>query len=144
VIAKQENTPDILLYMPEPGRLVEVMSAIGKEQTSIDLFRKSINHDDIDKIIKDLDSTILILKNQLSADPPTIDCYKVVQQRLSDEYFYIQRTDNDLEKRYVLNAFVIARDLLVDNKIDDYFEKEKVKRVLEVMSNLLSYASERG
>ncbi|OGT41532.1 MAG: hypothetical protein A3F42_05810 [Gammaproteobacteria bacterium RIFCSPHIGHO2_12_FULL_37_34] len=63
---------------------------------------------------------------------------------MSDEYFYIQRTDTEIEKRFVLNAFVIARDILVNNKIDSYLGKDQVKLTLDVIGSLLSHTLSRG
>ncbi len=144
MIAKQANTPDNLLCMPEPERLLNAISGLGKVQEYIDNFHKLLEEDDVDKIIEKMDYYISILQSQLSDVPAITSCYKTDQHRKCDEYFYIQRTDQDVEKRYILNAFIIARDVLENNKIDNYLEKEKIKLALDVMSKLLNHALSRG
>lgn len=91
-----------------------------------------------------MDGYISIITNQLSDEPEIITCYKNTQQRQSDEYFFIRRTHTDAEMRFILNAFIIARDVLINNKIDNYLGKDEVKLTLDVMANLLSYTLLRG
>jgi hypothetical protein len=144
MIEKQENTPENLLYMPEPERLLDAISGLVKVEEYIEFFHKSLEEDDVNKIIEKMNSCISALQNQLSDAPAITSCYKADQHRKCDEYFYIQRTDQDMEKRYILNAFIIARDLLENNKIDNYLEKEKIKLALDVMSKFLNHALSRG
>lgn len=144
MIEKQENTPDIVLNMPDPECLLEAISDINKEHEFIDAFRKSIDCDEVDEIIEKMNYNISILHNQLSEYPVEVNCYKTEQQRKCDEYFFIQRTNTDVEKSYILNAFVIARDILINNKIDNYLSRDQVNLSLNVMSNLLSYTLARG
>ena len=144
MIDKQDNTPNDLLYMPEPERLMDAIAGLGKDKEYIEHFRQSIAEDNVDKIIQKMNGHIAALQNQLSDVPAITSCYKADQHRKCDEYFYIQRTDQDMEMRYILNAFVIARDILENNKIDNYLEKEKIQMALEVMSKMLSHALSRG
>lgn len=144
MIEKQDNTPNDLLCMPEPERLMDAIAGLGKGNEYIEHFRQSIAEDGINKIIHKMNEHIATLQNQLSDVPAKTSCYKDDQHRRCDEYFYIQRTDQDMEMRYILNAFVIARDILENNKIDNYLEDEKIQMALVVMSKLLTHALSRG
>lgn len=137
------GTPDIL-FMPEPERILEAVSCMAEAKEFIENFHKSLDCDCVDEIIKKMSDYISVMTGQFSGDPEIIRCYKNEQQSMSDEYFYIQRTDSEIEKRFVLNAFVIARDILVNNKIDNYLEQDQVKLTLEAMASLLSHTLSRG
>lgn len=138
------DTPDIQLYMPEPDRLLEAVSGLTKVETWINSFIDLAQRSDVDEIIREMDGYITSISAELSEKPEVISCYKNEQQRRSDEYFFIARTFSDVEKRFILNTFVIARDVLINNKTDHLLTDEKVKTTLSAMAKFLSYTLLRG
>lgn len=132
------------LYMPEPHNLPDVCRALAQVDNEISEFIDSIKGESIEQVIKKMDQYISKAGQDVLLDPDRVDSYKNEQQRRCDEYFYISRTNDDLEKRFIVNTFIIARDVLVNNQIDDYLDQNEVNAILKAMSNFLSYNLTKG